>query len=316
MHQPSDRWQLGLGLSLLTALLWGALPVAIKGILSGLDIYTIIWFRMSTAALLVGGYYLLKGHYQWRKLAQPKLALTMAIAVAGLCGNYLLWVSGLDMSSPEAAQLMIQMAPMLLLVASVWLYKEAFRGWQMLGLAGFSLGLLLFFNQRLGELISGGGDPQYNLGVGIVFISALCWTVYGLAQKQLLREFKSQEILLTIYIGGSIMFFPAAEPARVLELDQTQLYCLIFASLNTVFSYGAFAMAMEHWQASRISATITIVPLLSLFFVNAAAWLIPGLVYPESLNWISWGGALLVVIGSMTTALVKPKVTTQEPQKK
>lgn len=307
MHQPSDRWQLGLGLSLFTVLLWGSLPVAIKGLLSSMDVNTIIWYRMLVSTALVGGYYALRGGYQWRKLAQPKLALAMLVAVLGLCGNYFLWVRGLDLSSPEAAQLIIQVAPMLLLLASVWLYKEAFRGWQKLGVAVFSLGLLLFFNHRWESLLGGNSDSQYNTGVAIVFVSAISWAIYALAQKQLLKEFGSQEVLLTIYIAGVILFFPSAKPEQIWELNQTELYCLIFASINTALSYGAFAMAMEHWQASRVSATITIVPLTSLFFVHLAAWVMPDMIQAEALNWLSWLGALLVVAGSMTSALVRPK---------
>ncbi|WP_299979241.1 DMT family transporter [uncultured Pseudoteredinibacter sp.] len=311
MHQPSDRWQLGLALSLFTVLLWGSLPVAIKGLLASMDVNTIIWYRMLVSTALVGCYYAIKGGYQWRKMAQPKLGIPMLVAVIGLCGNYFLWVRGLDLSSPEAAQLVIQVAPMLLLLASVWLYKEAFRGWQKIGVAIFTLGLLLFFNHRLVSLFGGGdsgdGDSQYNLGVIIVFISALSWTIYALAQKQLLKEFGSQEVLLTIYIAGAIIFFPLAKPEQLLELNRTELYCLIFASINTALSYGAFAMAMEHWQASRVSATITIVPLTSLFFVHLAAWLMPDMIQAEALNWLSWLGAFMVVAGSMTSALVRPK---------
>ncbi|GAA6153905.1 DMT family transporter [Pseudoteredinibacter isoporae] len=313
MHQPSDRWQLGLALSLFTALLWGSLPVAIQGLLAAMDTNTIIWYRMLVSTAIVGAYYALRGGYQWRKMAKPKIALPMLVAITGLCGNYYLWVRGLDLSSPEAAQLTIQVAPMLLLLASVWLYKEAFRGWQKIGVVMFTLGLLLFFNHRLPSLFGSEGDNQYNLGVGIVLTSAVCWAIYGLAQKQLLKEFGSQEVLLTIYIVGTLLFLPLAKPEQLFELNQTQLYCLIFASINTALSYGAFAMAMEHWQASRVSATITIVPLTSLFFVHLAAWLLPDMIQAETLNWLSWMGALLVVGGSMTTALVRPKqpVTTK-----
>lgn len=55
-HQTSGRWRLGLTLSLLTAFLWGVLPVALKMTLQVLDIYTIVWFRFSLAFVLLGAY--------------------------------------------------------------------------------------------------------------------------------------------------------------------------------------------------------------------------------------------------------------------
>ena len=54
-------------------------------------------------------------------------------AVGGLTGNYLLYIWGLDHVNPGAAQILIQVAPLLLLVASVFVFKESFTGRQWLG---------------------------------------------------------------------------------------------------------------------------------------------------------------------------------------
>lgn len=311
MHQPSERWQLGLGLALLTAVLWGTLPVAISGVLQSMDALTVTWFRLTTAAILVGSYQFFKGGFDWSQLKQKNLALYMFAAIAGLLVNYALWVIGLSYSSPEAAQIIIQVAPMLLMLISVWLYKEPFRGWQVIGLVVFAAGLLLFFHHSIEAIANGTGGTRYNLGVLIVLISAVSWSFYGLAQKRLLKNFGSQQILATIYIAGAFAFFPLAKPEQIMDLNTQQFYCLVFASINTIISYGAFAMAMEHWQASRVSAAVGITPLTSLLAVHVAAWAIPGLVEPEALSWLSWTGAAMVVGGTMTIALVRSKTPTQ-----
>lgn len=311
MHQPSERWQLGLGLALLTAVLWGTLPVAMSGVLQSMDALTITWFRLTTAAILVGTYQFFRGGFGWSQLKNKTLALYMFSAVAGLLVNYALFVVGLHYSSAEATQVIIQVAPMLLMLVSVWLYKEPFRGWQVIGVILFATGLLLFFHHSISAAINGTGSTEYNLGVLLVLLSAISWVFYGVAQKQLLKHFGSQQILVTIYIAGAFAFFPIAKPAQVLELNSIQLYCLIFASLNTIISYGAFAMALEHWQASRVSAAVGITPLTSLLAVHIAAWAIPGLVEPEALSWISWSGAFMVVAGTMTIALVRAKTPVQ-----
>jgi len=306
-HQPSGRWQLGLSLALLTAVFWGVLPVAITAILPAMDVLTITWYRLLVAAVLVGGYQYYKGGLGWRQLRRANLALYMLAAVTGLVINYLLWAIGLDYSSTEATQVVIQVAPLLLMVISVWLYKEPFGSWQVLGLMVFIAGLLLFFYRSIVNVFEGGGSSRYHQGILIVFVSALSWVVYGLAQKRLLKDFRSPQILATIYIGGAFFLLPLAKPEQLLNLDQTQLYCLVFASFSTIVSYGAFAMAMEHWQASRVSATVAITPLTSVLAVHIAAWALPGIVTPEQLSWLSWLGAFLVVAGTMTIALVKTK---------
>jgi len=50
MHEISGRWRLGLFLSLTTAILWGVLPIALKGLLQYMDVNTITWFRFLIAA--------------------------------------------------------------------------------------------------------------------------------------------------------------------------------------------------------------------------------------------------------------------------
>ena len=49
MTAPSGRWRLGFGLALLTAVLWGAVPLAMTPLLSSLDPVTVSWFRYAGA---------------------------------------------------------------------------------------------------------------------------------------------------------------------------------------------------------------------------------------------------------------------------
>ncbi len=43
------NWKLGFGLSLITAVLWGILPIALKVALTELDAWTITWYRFAGA---------------------------------------------------------------------------------------------------------------------------------------------------------------------------------------------------------------------------------------------------------------------------
>ncbi len=54
MHQSSGRVGLGFSLALLTAVLWGLLPIALKWLLSSMSAATITWIRFVVAAVLVG----------------------------------------------------------------------------------------------------------------------------------------------------------------------------------------------------------------------------------------------------------------------
>ena len=68
-------------------------------------------------------------------------------------------------------------------------------------------------------------------------------------------------------------------------------------------SYGAFAEALAHWQASRVSAALAITPLVTFASVALAAVWWPAYVQPEQVNGLAYCGAVLVVLGSALTAL-------------
>ena len=56
LHRTTGNWRLGLGLSLITVILWGLVPVSLAIVLNKLDIYTINWFRFLIAFTTLGCY--------------------------------------------------------------------------------------------------------------------------------------------------------------------------------------------------------------------------------------------------------------------
>jgi drug/metabolite transporter (DMT)-like permease len=222
--------------------------------------------------------------------------------IAGLLltGNYGFYILGLERTSAEATQVMIQLAPMLLLLAGLWLFKEKFTLIQWLGFISFILGLLLFFERQIGQLLIEFGD--YGLGLLFIILSASFWTGYAIIQKYLLNDFRSSETMLILYWIGSLVFLPFSDFATLAQLNALQWAALLFCGLNTLIAYGCFTEAMAHLEASRVSAIIAIAPL----FTIAIAQLIPLSNMPiEPLTGLTILGAILVVGGSMTAAIAK-----------
>lgn len=301
MHVSSGRWVYGLFLALLTALLWGILPIKLKQVLLVMDPVTVTWFRL----LVSGGCLLLylaavRRLPSWRLLG-PKGIWLVPISVLGLVGNYVLYLMGLNLLSPGTAQLVVQMGPILLLIASVFVFKERFSLGQGLGLLVLLIGFGLFFNQRLTELLTSLSD--YTAGVLTILAASAVWTFYALGQKQLLSVWNSLQVMMVIYLFCALLLTPWVHPLEALELTPLQGWLLLACCLNTLIAYGAFAEALAHWEASRVSATLAITPLVTFVAVVWAAWVWPEYVQAEQINGLGYGGALLVVLGSALTAL-------------
>ncbi|MGP8541715.1 DMT family transporter [Pseudomonas protegens] len=301
MHVSSGRWVYGLFLALLTALLWGILPIKLKQVLQVMDPVTVTWFRLTVSGGCLLAYLAAVGRLpRWRVLG-PKGIWLVPISVCGLVGNYVLYLMGLNLLSPGTAQLVVQMGPILLLIASLFVFKERFSLGQGLGLLVLLIGFVLFFNQRLSELLTSLSD--YTAGVLTILAASAVWTFYALGQKQLLSVWNSLQVMMVIYLFCALLLTPWAHPLEALELNPLQGWLLLACCLNTLIAYGAFAEALAHWEASRVSATLAITPLVTFVAVAWAAWLWPEYVQAEQINGLGYGGALLVVLGSALTAL-------------
>lgn len=289
-------------LAFATVLLWGLLAIALRLlIVGGMDGYTITWYRMIASALLLGAFQARRGQLPALGGLSRRTWVLLAVALAGLVANYVLFAVSLEYVPPATAQLVIQLAPLLFLAGSLAVFRETFSRPQWLGVVTLLAGLLLFFSDRLGTLVSLSGAEA--IGVALVIVSAVVWACYALAQKQLLLTFSSENILLLIYIGASVLLAPLASPRQIVGLSGFENGLLVFAIFNTIAAYGSFAEALEHWEASRVSAVISLTPLVTLAAVYAILAVWPSADVGGRLDTLGLFGAGLIVAGSATTAL-------------
>lgn len=300
LHRTSGRRVLGAALASTTMILWGVLPMALEAMLVELDALTLTWARFVGSALVL--FALLAAQRKLprlRSLDRGQIALLL-IATLFLAANYAAYILGLERTSATDAQVVIQLAPVLLTVAGVLVFREPFTRWQWTGLGVLIGGLALFVAGRGGDANAKATLP---FGQAIIVFAALTWVVYGLAQKQLLHSWSSPHIMLCIYLGCALAFTPFAQLGSFDRLDSPAWWLLAFCAANTIVGYGAFAEALEHWEASRVGAVLALVPLVTLgcSALLEAHW--PGSVPLQELSASSWVGALLVVTGSLVAAL-------------
>jgi drug/metabolite transporter (DMT)-like permease len=303
LHQSSGRWRLGLALSLVTVLLWGLEPIVLTVTLQALDVYTVIWFRFLGCFVLLGIFLAARQQLPTpEKLSATPLGL-LAIAIIFLAINSLFFLKGLEQTSPSNGEVLIQLAPVSMGLGALVIFKERYTLRQWLGLGILTLGFTLFFHDKLQTLITAAN--QYLIGSGFIVLAAVALAVYALAQKQLLQKLSSDNILLIVYGACAIILSFPAKPQSILTLSPIYLVMLIFGVFNTLIAYGAFAEALAHWEASKVSAVLPLSPIVTLISMWALSFLAPTLITPERITVLGVAGAVLVVSGSMTIALGK-----------
>jgi len=301
MHQSSGRWHLGLALSLLTVFLWGILPITLAITLQELDPYTVTWFRFLVSFALLGIYLGWQGKLpKLKNFAGWKL---LAIATVFLATNYILFLIGLALTTPNNAEVIIQLAGVLMGLGGLVIFRERYTLAQWIGVGVLTLGFALFFHEQLTNLIT--AQTKYLFGSGLIVLGAAAWAIYALAQKQLLQSLSSSNIMLMIYGGCAILFTPFAAPLKILTLHPFHFGMLVLCALNTLIAYGAFAESLEHWDASRVSAILALTPIVTLVVSWLVSSLTPNLLTPEHLTSLAIFGAFFVVCGSAAIAISK-----------
>jgi drug/metabolite transporter (DMT)-like permease len=160
-------------------------------------------------------------------------------------------LQGLKQTSPTNAEVFIQLAPVLMGIGGLVIFKERYTLYQWLGLGILTLGFVLFFHEQLKVVLT--AKTTYLLSNLILVIGAVAWAIYALIQKQLLQQLPATSILLIISRGCTVLFTPFGAPQKLFTLSALHLAMLIFAGLNTLMADGAFAEALEHWEASKVS---------------------------------------------------------------
>ena len=303
LHRTTGNWRLGLGLSLITVVLWGLVPVALAIILNKLDPYTINWFRFATSFILLGCYLVKQGNLPKLERLKSVPLYLFAIAILGLTGNYIFFVMGLKATSPSHAEVLIQSAGVFLSLGGLLIFKERYTRYQWMGVGVLIAGFMGFFYEQLKVLAT--ESDRYISGSIMLIVAGISWAIYALIQKQLLTKLDSTHIMWIIYGGCGIFFGAMAKPQTLTQLDSIEWIALIFCGLNTVIAYGAFAESLQHLEASKVSAILALAPIFTIVSMSITAWLLPGLVTPEHITSLGLLGAILVVAGSMSISLGK-----------
>ncbi len=296
-----ENWRKGLLLSLITVLFWSTLPVALKLSLGATDAMTLTWFRFLTAGVFTAVIIIIRNKAAEFKGLKTAQWIWLCLGAVMLIGNYVLFLVGMEMTSPANAQVFIQLAPLLMTLGGVFIFKESFSRFQMFGVVAIVIGLSLFFSDQIQQIIK----SDYTTGIWVMFAAALSWAIYALIQKKLATVLSSQSILCFIYAFATVGLFFWSDLDNHANISSLQWWAIAYACINTVIAYGAFAEALNHWNASRVGMVLALTPVTTLLFINTFAYFFPHLLAAEKIEVVGYMGMVCIVFGSMLASMKK-----------
>ena len=284
--QRVERPLRGLLLAAITSVLWGTVPVAGKIALGGMSAPLLSVLRLLAAGLLL---LLLLGRSRFRTLRAP--SRLVFLAALGLGANYVFYMWGLEHAGAGTSQVLIQTAPLFLILLGILALGERPSAWEWGGVAAASLGVsLVSWEETAG--VSGGA-----LGIGLVLASALAWAIYAVAHKRLGRDHASGGTMCWIFLLSALVVAPTLPLAPARSADPTQAAAIVYLCLNTFVAYWCFAEALRHIRATTAAVVATLGPAITFGLLAVTNRMDQPYVPYEEITAVKIAGSVLVVAG-------------------
>ena len=232
----------------------------------------------------------------------PILGLTAGMLIAF---NYFGFMKGIELTTASNAQIMIQLAPMGFVILSILALGERPNFRQSLGMLTALLGFAFFFWDQI--LVSVEQIGAFREGNYWIIGAAVSWSFFAYFQKLVLKTYRPQQFNLLIYGVSALCLLPTATLSELTPMQPVHWFLIAFLSLNTIIAYGAFSEALQRIPASHVSMIISVNPLVTLAIMAYLSYLQVSWIKAEPVHWRGYLGALLVVIGVITT------VTSRKP---
>ena len=276
---------------MVTLSLWGVLPILLKLGLNYFSAGTIAWFRFFFSFMILFGFLFIFRSGCEILSHPPVIGMLGGTALAA---NYFGMTQGVYFSGPSNAAVLIQIAPVLLVIAGVVLFRETIGSRQLVGIAMAVVGFYLFYLDRSGNAEN---DVHYFVANRWVMFAAVVWVLYMICQKGLSLKYPAQAINLLVYGVAAIVLIPLVEWGELLKGGFTGWLILIVLGLNTLLAYGALAEAVECIPLSLISILITLNPLITLGGMWILNTLGVGALPTENISWLGYLGGGMAVSG-------------------
>ncbi len=297
----SRREYFGILYAVAAAVLWGVLAVTLKITNGFLPSTEIVWFRMTMSFFSLLIFYLFFNRSSLKILAKPPLLLI--IGGIFLACNYIGYMEGIHHTTPANAQIFIQTGPLLLAVSGIIFFKEKLSVWQIMGFVVALIGFSIYYYDQ-SSFVTGN---TYTYGILLILGAGVAWSIYAALQKKLVATYAAQQLNLVIYAISMLLFFPFIHLHNFAHLTTGQWGLLIFTYLNTLFSYGFIAKALQYLEANKVSSIIILNPILTFAFMAFLQLINVHWIRHEMFTIISVAGGLLVLIGALMVLLITNK---------
>jgi drug/metabolite transporter (DMT)-like permease len=237
--------------------LFSTLPIAAKIALRELSSPSIVLVRVVLAALI---FFLIQRVTVHERIRSRRDFVRLAVySLLGVSVNQLLYVTGLEMTTATAAQMLIAGGPAITLLVAILTSKEQATPakWFAIGLA--STGAL--------ALVGSGAAGSRVLGNVLILINMVAYSIYLVSARDILKRYHPLTVITWIFIFGAIGLMPFGVIPVMNEIQatttETRLALLWIIIFPTVIAYYLNMWALTVVESSLVSTFVYLQPVMT-----------------------------------------------------
>ena len=208
--------------------------------------------------------------YKGEKIEKKDFLLIFAAAVFGVGINMLLFLKGLEYTTPIHASVIMTIIPIIILVLSAAFLNEKFTKLKIVGvILGFCGGVLL---TALGE--SDRAADNVALGNLYIFLNTLSYSLYVIIIKRLTKKYHPFTFVKWIFLFGMVLVLPFGY-SEITEIRWQSFSPYIWFSVAFVVVGATFGtyffnpLSLRSLKASTVGVFIYLQPVIAGLFALA-----------------------------------------------
>ncbi len=213
-------------------------------------------------------------------LPKKEIPWLIALGLTGVTLLYLFQFLGIHYTNAPTASVLINTNVIFIAVLSGLFLHEALSGKRIIGIVLSFIGVfLIMFSDLSTQQIT--FDNLFFIGGVLMLLSALCWALYSLIGKHLLRRY--DEFVITTYAFGlgTLFYLPFVLLHIGPVLQQTSMngwLAVFYLALTcSLFGYLGWYYGLKHIDASKAAVFLNFIPLftilMSFFLGTSFSWL-------------------------------------------
>ncbi|MDO5978459.1 DMT family transporter [Flavivirga spongiicola] len=276
-------------------IIYGVNYIIAKGIMPNkIGPSAFVFIRLFCASIL---FWVIKLLFIKEKVERKHMPRIILCGLLGAAANQLLFFSGLNLTSPIDASIIMTSTPVLVLIFSFILLKEKVTSNKLLGsfIAGIGAITLIIYGNNAG------GTSTF-LGNLFIFLNASSYGLYLVILKPLMKQYHAITLISWVFLFGFVFMLPFGLPDFILtdftafDLN-TYLVIGFVVIFTTFFAYLFNIYALNYVSPSVNSSYIYLQPAISFIMVSIYAYILMQDQYNKDISLIKILSCLMVVAG-------------------